>query len=1353
MKKLLAFLPALTAAFISGGPCGGAQFPLTFEVPGHVANQGVYLAVFGGSTGTITSGAGPSVYLTAAPAGSVTSTGSSTVNSTTSLTANASTTSIPVVSVDVFPSSGNLTIWNGEQQILATYNGTSQGNATASAALNGVVFTNPSDSTTFDGNSTVAVSYSVPTDTLSVASTANFPSEGLLLLQSPNWASTVNNLLVSYNGTTATSFTGVAPYPAGTPGTTTLGGPVIQFQTGSVLAATQTVSTTINATSGIAPTATSLPVDSVAGFPTSGNLTLSSGPSRVSVSYNGTNSTVTPNTFDNVVFAPGSPGVAGGWGVNLPNVLSATLPVDSTSGFPSTGLLMLQTPSGVSPSQNILVSYSGTTSTSFTGVAPFPGGGNFTGTLLSGGPVLQQASPVTNNGTLNYVAVLSNQNLPLINLFPDAGTYSDNSTQSATVNLPDPTTNGILSGVAVISVGSAITLPVTAATVGSPTPESNPNDKFGIFEWGLVSNTLDFDVSEVDQVSFPFRSTTTGTPPPAPADPVLGVGMLQTRDELFSGFKVFMNSQPVDANATAFLQGAADNPLAPFPVNTRITAPQDIIGVLQGNPPLIQSVSLVGTSSGNQTGAAYYAVTATNPTGESMPSITQSGTFNYTTGSPPSLQIIWSPYAYASGYNIYWSASADFSSPQLIGTTTGGGNVTFTDPTPLSHNGTVTLPPQNNYGYDHLNSYLTPVIKDFFDYYADNDFVLDDQSTSTKWVGRTGNQTMNGVTYRMLKLTGGSGVWGDTYSGQTLHILEPFFSSNTNNSTYPAPPIISTGSFAALTAQQQAYITANGSGGNGTIITLASGQNYQYNGTGDKTAQASYTASGNGTAGMTLAVTESPSAMAFGADGVFGTFVGEGTTLAVSIAKDVYNNIVSALNRGVTPRFISGNWTNVVEPNYWANAPTLTSANQTVGGSLPPGTYRYWITAVGILNPTPDTNETTLSNVQTVTVNAPNNAVELGWKAVNKPGPGTGALTANAFNVYRSSYVSGNWTTPGLISVPSVSNNGTVPAVSFTDNGTVSPGVEPPTQWYRTGTLSNYYLAYFSQYDVSINGLSYGFAYADKGGLSTNVQMPYPGPTGLVVTLNNWSEPASSATITASGNFTAFSTTQGTASAAQAFTAGGSSLTGNITVGAPTSFEVSSDGLTFASSLNIPFGNGTVSPTSLSVRLAASAAAGSPSGPISLTSPGATPVYLSVNGTVTPTSTPYTTWLTNYPSLTGNSTAGSADPDGDGFTNDAEFAFDGNPSVPTDALSQVVASGGNMTISFVARNTSPAGATYQVQSTTDLVAGFTDDGSVVVTPSAYQSGILIPADYERREFTVQLPAEKKFYRIRATLVP
>ena len=114
---------------------------------------------------------------------------------------------------------------------------------------------------------------------------------------------------------------------------------------------------------------------------------------------------------------------------------------------------------------------------------------------------------------------------------------------------------------------------------------------------------------------------------------------------------------------------------------------------------------------------------------------------------------------------------------------------------------------------------------------------------------------------------------------------------------------------------------------------------------------------------------------------------------------------------------------------------------------------------------------------------------------------------------------------------------------------------------------------------------------------------------------------------------------------------------------------------------------------------------------------------------------------------------GTADPDGDGFNNNMEFAFDGNPTVPTANLLGATSSGGNMTITFVARNTIPAGVAYQVQSTTNLVSGFTNDYTVNVIPSLDQSGILLPAQYQRRQFTVPTPAKKVFYRVQGTIQP
>ena len=108
-----------------------------------------------------------------------------------------------------------------------------------------------------------------------------------------------------------------------------------------------------------------------------------------------------------------------------------------------------------------------------------------------------------------------------------------------------------------------------------------------------------------------------------------------------------------------------------------------------------------------------------------------------------------------------------------------------------------------------------------------------------------------------------------------------------------------------------------------------------------------------------------------------------------------------------------------------------------------------------------------------------------------------------------------------------------------------------------------------------------------------------------------------SPTINASSSLTSFSTEAGTASAAQTFNATGAALTANITVTAPTDFEVSTDGgATFGDTATITQSGGSASGT-VSVRIKASAPAGSPSGSIVLSSAGATDVNAPVSGTVT----------------------------------------------------------------------------------------------------------------------------------------
>ena len=82
---------------------------------------------------------------------------------------------------------------------------------------------------------------------------------------------------------------------------------------------------------------------------------------------------------------------------------------------------------------------------------------------------------------------------------------------------------------------------------------------------------------------------------------------------------------------------------------------------------------------------------------------------------------------------------------------------------------------------------------------------------------------------------------------------------------------------------------------------------------------------------------------------------------------------------------------------------------------------------------------------------------------------------------------------------------------------------------------------------------------------------------------------AATPTITGATTATAFTTTYGTASAAQTFSVSGTALTANLVATAPTGFEVSSDGTNFGTTASFTQTSGSASGT-LSVRLRANAA-------------------------------------------------------------------------------------------------------------------------------------------------------------------
>jgi hypothetical protein len=87
------------------------------------------------------------------------------------------------------------------------------------------------------------------------------------------------------------------------------------------------------------------------------------------------------------------------------------------------------------------------------------------------------------------------------------------------------------------------------------------------------------------------------------------------------------------------------------------------------------------------------------------------------------------------------------------------------------------------------------------------------------------------------------------------------------------------------------------------------------------------------------------------------------------------------------------------------------------------------------------------------------------------------------------------------------------------------------------------------------------------------------------------------------------------ASAAQTFTVTGSNLTTNVTVGAPTGFQVANDGTTWGTNTSLTPVTGDVSNT-ISVRLAASNVPGPFSGNVTVASAGATTQNVATTGTV-----------------------------------------------------------------------------------------------------------------------------------------
>ena len=98
-------------------------------------------------------------------------------------------------------------------------------------------------------------------------------------------------------------------------------------------------------------------------------------------------------------------------------------------------------------------------------------------------------------------------------------------------------------------------------------------------------------------------------------------------------------------------------------------------------------------------------------------------------------------------------------------------------------------------------------------------------------------------------------------------------------------------------------------------------------------------------------------------------------------------------------------------------------------------------------------------------------------------------------------------------------------------------------------------------------------------------------------------------------NISAFETCQSLSSTSQNFTVSGENLTADISINAPSGYEVSTDNSTFSPSLTLSQSSGTVAETTIYVRLTG-ASTGDFNSNISITSPDATSVDIALTGTV-----------------------------------------------------------------------------------------------------------------------------------------
>ena len=127
-----------------------------------------------------------------------------------------------------------------------------------------------------------------------------------------------------------------------------------------------------------------------------------------------------------------------------------------------------------------------------------------------------------------------------------------------------------------------------------------------------------------------------------------------------------------------------------------------------------------------------------------------------------------------------------------------------------------------------------------------------------------------------------------------------------------------------------------------------------------------------------------------------------------------------------------------------------------------------------------------------------------------------------------------------------------------------------------------------------------------------------------------------------------------------------------------------------------------------------------------------------------PSQTPQETYLASF-GLSGDDLLGTADPDGDGMDNNAEFAFGTSPISGASRATTLTSGTGEITLTYLQRKT---GVTYTVKSLSDLTTPF-DSGTPVTPYLSGNQGNLPSADYERYEAKLTTNSSRGFLQVKA----